>query len=155
MNMVFQIYDHPIEPDEFLREDMLYDEFVGPVASHVFDDVYIDEVINALIEQLEPFGIVYSEKERSLVFKEGFKKRYFKNKFERLKVTVAEMTLDDFVNANMAYRLSQIVEEKFDVYITQNTSIEGNAYYCTLDNFIREMTEGTVYYFGVVIGYDL
>lgn len=155
MNMVFQIYDHPIEPDEFLGEDMLYDEFVGPVASHVFDDVYIDEVINALIEQLEPFGIVYSEKERSLVFKEGFKKRYFKNKFERLKVTVAEMTLDDFVNANMAYRLSQIVEEKFDVYITQNTSIEGNAYYCTLDNFIREMTEDKIYYFGSVVGYDL
>jgi hypothetical protein len=149
---IFQLERTPLREEEFVTEEEFYDGFVGIVADYVDSDIDREEEILYFINQLKPYGIIYNPEEQSIVFKEGFKEKYFLEKFNKLKQLTSELTLEEFAGIETfdelkLWKIKQLIEDKFGTYIyTENC-------WMPLDAFLREMEEGEKYYFGSVIDY--
>lgn len=149
---IFQLERTPLKEEEFVTEEEFYDNFVGSIADYVDSDIDREEEILYFVNQLKPYGIIFYPEEQSILFKEGFKEKYFLEKFNKLKQLTSELTLKEFAGIETfdelkLWRIKQLIEDKFGIYIyTKN-------YWTPLDAFLREMEEGEKYYFGSVIDY--
>ncbi|MBP2070751.1 MULTISPECIES: hypothetical protein [Thermoanaerobacterium] len=148
--LIFQLNDEIIDKDDFLTEEELYDDFVGIIADYVDGDIDRDAAISELVISLTPYGIVHDPTEQSIVFKKGFKEKFFKPRLEKLKKRIANLTLKDFIgnsNTLFLYEIKNLIEEKYGIYVYTNKC------WATFDEFVREMKEGQKYYFGSAIDY--
>lgn len=122
---IFQLSYEKINKDDFITEENFYeDSFIGSVADYVSDNIDRKEDIKWLMERLKPYGAILNKKEESIFFPKGFKKKYFSKKFEELKKMVNEMTLEEFIDGITAYKLGQIIESKFDFYISVTPELD-------------------------------
>lgn len=150
--LIFQLNDEIIDKDDFLTEEELYDDFVGIIADYVDGDIDRDAAIGELILSLTPYGIIYDPTEQSIVFKKGFKKAFFKERYTNLKKYISKLTLEEFSGSTDTfplYCIKKTIEDKFGTYIYFGYSC------ITLDEFVREMEEGKKYYFGSAIDYHI
>ncbi|WP_434576882.1 hypothetical protein [Thermoanaerobacterium thermosaccharolyticum] len=149
-NMIFQLSNEIIESDDFLYEEELYDNFVGVIADYVNGDIDRNAAISELIISLTPYGIIYDPTEQSIIFKEGFKEAFFKDRYINLKKYISKLTLEEFCgNADSfsLYRIKKTIEDKYGTYIYFGDG------YITFDEFARNMKEEQKYYFGSAIDY--
>lgn len=149
-NTIYQLEENKIKSEDFAKKEDFYDDFVGSVADSVDDSLDRNETINEFIDSLKPYGIVYESYEQSIIFKKGFKEKFFKPRLEKLKKRIANLTLKDFIgdsNTLFLYEIKNLIEEKYGIYVYTNKC------WATFDEFVREMEEGKKYYFGSVIDY--
>lgn len=130
--------------------------FREEVTDHIYviSNEEMNEAIESLIEYTFPFDyITYNPKEKTIILKDGTKKKYFEGQFEKFKQISANMKLEDFIKPisnDHLYYLMQSIERTFKTYVY----FDGYMEYITLDEFIRQAEEGKQkYYFGNVLKY--
>lgn len=127
-----------------------------PFADYVYETGEKEKLLRhkrevvSLKERVGKYGVKVDEKESTIVFKKGFKERYFKNKFKSFKKLTNDLTLEAFsgeTSSNGSIHLIETaLEDKFSAYIYDD-------YPKTLDDFVRELKEEKTYYLGEIFGY--
>lgn len=144
---IFQFSEQPIEPDDYIREEDFYDNFVGYIADYVNGNTDRKADIAWLVSSLKSYGIIYNEEEESIIFPENFKTEYFKRRFDKFIKLVRELDLNKFSEDTFElWELQQLIEDKYGFYIYID-------YYETLDSFIRNLHGEQKYYIGATIDY--
>jgi len=149
--IIIQLEEEPLESKEEYASAMdFYEDFVGQVADYVSDDIDRDEEIKYFVEEMKKYGISYDEKKQSIVFLEGFKERYFAERFFKLKEVVKNLTLEEFAkDSSKAWGLTQLIEKKYGTYVYNSDSS-----WMTFDDFVRDqLEEGKTYYIGGIVDY--
>ncbi len=147
---IFQFSDQPIHPNDYIREENFYDNFVEEIADYISSDTNRDADIEWLISSLKRYGIIYNEEEESIIFPEDFKIKYFKSRYDKFKELTQKIDLIDFSKDEFVLReLQQLIEDKYGFYIYTYY------YYETLDNFIRNLNDVKKYYIGGTIDYHM
>ena len=142
----------PIEKDERVEESTFYEDFVGTIADYV-DEIKEEgdrkECIKCFVGSMGPDIVTFDEKAESITFSEDAKRLYFKNAYHEFMMMTLKLTLTDFATTDLKpYKLSKLIENKYDYYIY----IDGSYY--TLDYFMRIIAEpGKPYYFGGIVKY--
>jgi hypothetical protein len=149
--MIFQLSEEPIKKEDFLQEEILYGSFVGKIADYISSDVNRDEEIESFVKnELEPYGVFYDPIEQSIIFAKNFKRKFFEQQYQKFKEYASKISMKVFAgyeNSFYSYQLQAAINREFATYIFIYSS------YMTLDEFIREMTEGQKYYFGAAMDY--
>ncbi|KHO63162.1 hypothetical protein THYS13_12740 [Thermoanaerobacter sp. YS13] len=148
---IFQLEKNPLRFEEdFACEEDFYDDFVGIIADYVSDDIDRDVEIQYFIKELEKYGVKYNAKEQSIIFLNGFKEKYFKERFFKLKEAVQKLTFENFIkDAPDVWEIKNLIDEKYETYIYSNESS-----WMTLNEFVRyNLKEGQKYYIGAVLDY--
>jgi len=148
---IFQLEEKPLRFEEdFATEEDFYDDFVGVIADYVSDDVDRDVEIQYFVKYLEKYGVKYNAKEQSIIFLKGFKEKYFKERFFKLKEAVQKLTFENFIKDTLeVWEIKNLIDEKYGIYIYSNESS-----WMTLDEFVRcNLKEGQKYYIGTVLDY--
>lgn len=132
--------------------------FINSIADYVSDETdkekdikWFTDVLNDKCNNL--FKIKYdniSKEIEFITFLKGFKHSYFKEKYEQFKEMTNGLTIEDFANRFKSYKLSNSLEDKFNIYVYNHE--DGLQ---TLDSFIRGLNndEDETYYFGSTIDY--
>lgn len=146
---IFQLSEVPVDKEDYITEDEFIDGFVGMIADYVSSDTDRREDIQWLCSALKEYGIIYDENEESIIFLEGFKKKYFKERFEKLRTTLQNMSLEEFSSDSLAaFELASLIENRFSFYVYYEYTWQ------SLDNFVRsELKEGQKYYIGGTLDY--
>lgn len=149
---IYQLAEEPLNEEDFATEEDFYESFVGTIADYVTaKDIDRKEEIQYFVKELEKYGVIYDPQEQSIIFKPGFKKQYFKEKFEKFKKITQELTFKEFAgivsNLNM-WEIKTLIEDKFGDYV-----YIGYIYYPIDEFFRKDMKEGKKYYFGTVLDY--
>jgi acyl carrier protein len=146
---IFQLSEVPVNKEDYITEDEFIDGFVGMIADYVSSDTDRREDIQWLCSVLKEYGIIYDENEESIIFLEGFKKKYFKERFEKLRTTLQNMSLEEFSSDSLAaFELASLIENRFSFYVYSEYTWQ------SLDNFVRsELKEGQKYYIGGTLDY--
>ena len=146
------IDDYSLEEYDF-NYDSKHEWFIGQVADYINEDTDKNEDVEWFLACMEEcnrfFTINRTDTEvESITFSPGFKRMYFFERFNKLQQTVDEMNLDDFTSSIKAYRLRQLVEEKFGFYVCCENNLQ------SMDDFVRDLPDAeTTYYFGNTIDY--
>ena len=146
------IDDYSLEEYDF-NYDSKHEWFIGQVADYVNEDTDKNEDVEWFLACMEEcnrfFTINRTDTEvESITFLPGFKRMYFFERFNKLQQTVDEMNLDDFTSSIKAYRLRQLVEEKYGFYVCCENNLQ------SMDDFVRDLPDAeTTYYFGNTIDY--
>ena len=94
----------------------------------------------------------YKKEEGSLVFKEGARQLYFKERYEDFINAANSISLDVFagdLDPFAVHNIRQLIENTFSLYVLWDYG------YCSLDYFIREhMKVGKPLYIGEIFKYD-
>lgn len=147
---IFQMDIEPINKKDYIDESTFYeDTFIGTIADYVDEDTNRDEDIQWLVDCYKKYGMEYNKKEDYIIFKKGFKKNYFRERFELFKETIDELTFEDFAydtRANL-YKIKSLMEDRFSFYVYFDD------YWMTFDRFVRQLEEGKKYYLGATIDY--
>ncbi|SDF51992.1 hypothetical protein SAMN04244560_00854 [Thermoanaerobacter thermohydrosulfuricus] len=147
---IFQLEERPLRFEEdYACEEDFYEGFVGTVADYVSEDVNREEEIKYFVEFLKKYGIMYNPEEQSIVFPEGFKIQYFRERLEKLKKIVEDITIEEFsTDSTKVWILKNLIEEKYGVYIYYKKTWKN------FDEFVRyDLQEGGKYYIGSVLDY--
>ncbi|SDG49155.1 hypothetical protein SAMN04244560_02440 [Thermoanaerobacter thermohydrosulfuricus] len=147
---IFQLEEKPLRFEEdFACEEDFYEGFVGIIADYVSEDVNKEEEINYFITYLGKYGIIYNSEEQSIVFPEGFKAKYFSERFLKLKKIIEDLIIEEFsTDSTKVWILKNLIEEKYGIYIYHKGS------WRTFDEFVRyNLKEGQEYYIGTVLDY--
>ena len=91
--------------------------------------------------------------EAYIIFHKGFKEYYFNNRFENVKKTVENMTLDNFMDDTYVFALQNMIDDEFGYYVFN----EGRGYN-SLDDWIRDNIkndEESKYWLGSVFNYHI
>lgn len=146
------IDDYSLEEYDF-NYDSKHEWFIGQVADYINEDTDKNEDVEWFLACMEEcnrfFTINRTDTEvESITFSPGFKRMYFFERFNKLQQTVDEMNLDDFTSSIKAYRLRQLVEEKYGFYVCCENNLQ------SMDDFVRDLPDAeTTYYFGNTIDY--
>ena len=146
------IDDYSLEEYDF-NYDSQHEWFIGQVADYINEDTDKNEDVEWFLACMEEcnrfFTINRTDTEvESITFSPGFKRMYFFERFNKLQQTVDEMNLDDFTSSIKAYRLRQLVEEKYGFYVCCENNLQ------SMDDFVRDLPDAeTTYYFGNTIDY--
>lgn len=145
---IFQLSINSVKEEDFIGEEVFYDNgFVGQIADYVSEDTNREEDILWFLDFVGDYGIQYDEEEKSIIFLEGFKRNYFREKFEEFNQIVKEIDLDKFINSREIYQLEQLITDKYGFYVFMD-------YAQTLDDFVRyNLEENVKYYFGNTFDY--
>ena len=156
---IFQLSTEVIDQDEYISEDYFYDDFVGTIADYVSGDTDRNGDIEWFLSVVGEFGATLNSEDESLIFNQGFKENYFRERLDSLKQMVQDVSLSAFsgnfgdatsVEEFLAvYRIEKLVNDTNSFYIYNNA--EGG--YGTLDHFVRNLEEGKKYFFGATIDY--
>jgi hypothetical protein len=144
---IFQLSEHPINPDDYIIEEDFYDNFIGEVADYVSGDTCRNEDIYWFVSSLKQYGIIYNEKEESIIFPEDFKFKYFKSRYDKFVKLSQEIDLRKFSSDDLElWSLQQLIENKYGFYIFTN-------HYEPLDSFVRQLQGEEKYFIGGTIDY--
>lgn len=147
---IFQMDIEPINKKDYIDESTFYeDTFIGTIADYVDEDTNRDEDIQWLVDCYEKYGMEYNKEEDYVIFKKGFKKNYFRERFKLFKETIDELTFEDFAydtRANL-YKIKSLMEDRFSFYVYFDD------YWMTFDRFVRQLEEDKKYYLGATIDY--
>lgn len=152
---ILQIHYEPIEDYDRITEELFFDNgFLDSVGDYVSDNTDEESDIKDLLSSFPEDYIKYNDKDKTIIFKEGFKKAYFKPEYEKFKSIVSQFDLELFSGVTSysedkkacIYTLKNSIENVFGTYIYED-------YYMCLKEFLRELDEGKTYYFGATIGY--
>lgn len=152
--------DEKREHDFFLTSELESNDFVGNVADYIMnvkDNGVKNEPefsIKRLVDYLEYYLgdlFKFDSKDNSFIFAEGFKQKFFKNIFEKLKDIINNMTLEEFSGCKCEdYPLDNVerlINDEYGYYIYTDE-------YNTLDEFIRFIAEpGVKYTIGDIVDY--
>lgn len=149
---IFQMEKAPVDLAEYMvEEDIENSGFFNTIADYIDCDTDRIDDISWLVKHLSSFDeIIYDKLEDSIIFKEGFKQKYFAKPYKKLVDTIAETTLEEFSGNNTMklFIMQNAIENKYGFYVYD----EGNG--CvTFDYFVRNLTENTKYYIGATIDY--
>jgi len=149
---IYQVSLTPLTPDDYIDEEMFYEDFVGHNATYVDDSTDQKEGIKRLKQEL---GEAAEWDGNS--FKIIDKEKFFRGKFIRFKDDIERLeiySLDTFsgtvpsdLDLDM-YRLNKHYSDEFGTYMYD----EGNSIR-TIDQFVRQANLGETWYVGKVIGY--
>lgn|SRR5699024_7753412 len=149
---IYQISKEPIVKDDYVSEDLFYDEIFNHVADYVTEETNREDDINWLVGSLSDLPYTFNQDEKSIVFHPGFKEAYFESDFIKFKSLTANMTLDSFSNNNIdgmnLYRIIKCINDKFGFY-----TIDDDNMVQTMDEFIRDIEENTKYFIGGTLDY--
>jgi hypothetical protein len=148
---VFQVSLEPLDVDEYITEEDLYENpFVGTIADYVSDNCNRTEDIQWLISYISKYDMSYNTSEGSITFKKGFRKEYFKTKYEEFQEYARKITFEVFMDSMgyELYKLEKCIEDKFGFYIySDENGLE------TLDSFVRRLEADQKYYVGGTVDY--
>ena len=147
---IFQMDIEPINKKDYIDESTFYeDTFIGTIADYVDEDTNRDEDIQWLVDCYEKYGMEYNKEEDYVIFKKGFKKNYFRERFKLFKETIDELTFEDFAYGTRAnlYKIKSLMEDRFSFYVYFDD------YWMTFDRFVRQLEKGKKYYLGATIDY--
>lgn len=149
--IIIQLEEEPLKSkEEYVSAVEFYEDFIGQVADYVSDDVDRDEEIKYFVKEIEKYGISYDKEKQSIVFLQGFKERYFAERFFKLKEAVKNLTLEEFAkDSSKAWGLTQLIKKKYGTYVYSNDSS-----WMTFDDFVRDqLEEEKTYYIGGIVDY--
>jgi hypothetical protein len=104
----------------------------------------------SLKERIEDFGVEVDKEDNSIIFKKGFKKKYFEEKFKTFKKLSNDLTLESFSGTTSSNGKLHLIEKSFE---EKMSSYIHDGYPKTLDEFVRGLTEEKKYYIGEIFGY--
>ena len=162
---IIQLEKYPIEETSRISCDTIQDcednkWFFVNVADYVREDEESDETIDAFInflQSFEPFVEVFSdEKEKWIVFKEGFTQAYFENlypQFEEalqnlVKKTSVETLCKKYEMSGLIYPLRALSGDGIGTYVDN-----GEMGLISLPSFIRRIEPNVKYYIGSTVEY--
>ena len=123
------------------------DGFIGPIADYVSNECNREEDIAWFMQLYGKHGVVFDKDKECFIFKEGFKESYFKDRYDKIKDDMHNLTLEEFSSdPNKVYMIKRYVEERFGFYVYFDHAE-------TLDSFVRELEYDTEYYVGETIDY--
>lgn len=147
--------------DDILNKDK-HRWFISCVATYIenikktskYYDSYIDWFLENLARKINfyegCYEFIWDDKHRKIgiTFLPGIKYIYFEERYKRIKLSVKNMTEEQFHSPYFVFHLQDVIDKKYKTYIYANDTI------MTLDSFIRELPDDKVtYYFGSIIGY--
>ena len=150
---IFQISKSPISEDEFIDESKYFDNFVGYIADYV-DDLGANEDCYEWLGGTP--GIEYHQSDKSITIVD--KSAYFSGKYKEFKECLESLSklseetfsTSDFEFGMDMYRLKAAYNDEFAFYFDD----DGEEFYMrTLDDFMREVSNGDKFYRGNVIDY--
>lgn len=151
-NNIYQVSLTPLTPEDYIDEEMFFDNFVGNKASYVEESKDRDKDIQALQKELKDAAEWDGNS-----FKIVDKKAFFRGKHLRFNDVLEKISLyelDDFSGNNPSdldfdmYRLNKCYSDEFGTffYDDQNNTR-------TIDQFVRQANIGETWYVGNVITY--
>ena len=147
---IFQISKEPITKDNYAHTSRYEDGFVGRIADYVVEsDSKASDIswLTTCHEGLKVEGNTLTIISKEEYFEKSFTE--FKNLLEELK----DYTITDFIdrkNWMKFYNLKASYNEEYGFYIDDNDEYFGIA---TLDEFMRNVEDGDVYYIGCIFDY--
>lgn len=156
MGKIFQISEHPFMENELVSEDLISNVGVVPGVTCIVSEVS-GEAKNYAI-----WGFLYGidndactfdqTEETSIVFNEGFREDYFKNKLTYLRHATIDMTVETFIDAPDKYLnyLECLVRDTYGDYVY----IKDQGCVC-FDDFVRGLVGEKKYYFGAAFHYEV
>ena len=152
---IFQISKNPITEDQLLTEDRYIDDgFVGRIADYVSEQMDVEDDLNWLINCQK--GIELIKEDDTFKIKIVSKKDYFEKSFEEFQNLVKKFndyTLDEFIDSKNwfdFYQMKSCYDDKYAFYFDDSDDYFGIT---TLDDFVRNVEEGSIYYIGKTFDY--
>lgn len=142
---IFQINNEIINENEMMTESDFYElDFLDNMIQYVSENSSI--TADCFFDQIKDIAKINKE-EKSFIFNNDAKEKYFNNQYIRFKNKVETLTLDAFINdSTTLWELKNLIDSVFDDYIYTS--------YCrTMDQFMREMVPGQTYYLGSILMY--
>ena len=150
-NRIFEVSKYAMDPHDWLVADDLAEcTFVGNISDYVrdIDDVDRLESIEWLIKcTTGALNVTLEDSNYKLTLAQNGKQSYFEKRLDSLKSMINEMTIDEFADDMTAWKIQELINERYSFYVYE----EG--LYQTLDNFIRNIKDGEVYYICGVLDY--
>lgn len=153
---VDNVTENPLIESDILGDWDYPGWFIPTIADYVDDHTDREDDISWFISNLQNHkDYIKVEKIKdddiyySITFLNGFKKEYFKDRFEAFKKEINNITLDNFCESMNSYRIRSLIEDKYSFYIYGQDDGLYN-----LDAFVRDnLIEGETYYFGTTLDY--
>lgn len=149
---IYQVSLTPLTKDDYIDEEIFYENFVGQYATYVNEETDREKAIERLKHELSS-----SVEWKNNSFKIIDKSAFFQTKFIRFNDAIEKVStydLDDFsgetdsdIDLDM-FRLNKCYSDKFGTYIYDEDNSTR-----TIDQFIRQTKENETWYIGNVIGY--
>lgn len=148
---IFQIEKESIPKEDYITADCIPDWFTYSIADYVSDDCDREDDINWLIESdLEDIASVIGDK---LIFTSNTRS-YFKSNYDtfiRAAKELSEVTIDNFIEGHTVstplYRLKKSFDDGYGFYVYRDNNL------WTLDEFMRTVKDGEIYYIGGTVDY--
>lgn len=148
---IFQIEKEAISEDEYIDSDSIPEWFTNVIADYTSDDNDrqndIDWLMTAALNE-----VATAEKDK-LIFSSDVR-RYFKEKHEafvKAAEKLSQTPFDDFVSKyavdSVLFNLKEAYSDRYGFYVYIDDDL------VTLDDFMRDVKDGEVYYFGGVVDY--
>ena len=151
---IFQVSKKRITKDNRIEEWRYEDDFVGRIADYVVKTEDTDNDLKWLTTCKK--GIKVNKKSRVITLEIVSKEEYFEQSFEEFKGFIKKFndyTLSDFIDSRNwfdFYQLKDSYDDKHAFYIDDNDEYFGIA---TLDEFMRNVEDGDIYYIGNIFDY--
>lgn len=142
---IFELSKQPVKnrinEDTFMDE---YDSFVGSIADYVqdIDDTY-EDAVEGLLHELGASAI-YNKEDNSITV--VHKDMFLQSNYERFKELTKDVTLEQFKDWYWVSRVQDCLSDKFGTYIYYG-------YPRPIDDFMREVKDGDVFYIGGIVDY--
>lgn len=101
-------------------------------------------LINLVVVNKDKEGLI-----ESILFKKGFKEKYFEDALNNVKAKINSMKAEEFANSRGFDKLDKLVNGSHAFY-----QYEQDYGYSTFDDFVRNLKYNKIYYFGDTIDYS-
>ena len=148
---IFQIEKKPLTKEEYIESVCIPDWFTNSIADYTSNDCDREDDIAWLMDA--SLGSIASLDGDKLTFSSNVR-RYFKEKYEAFikeAEKLSKTSFDDFISGNstnMFFRMNEAYSDRYGFYVYSD-----DGFLDTLDNFMREVKDGDVYYIGGVVDY--
>jgi ribosome biogenesis SPOUT family RNA methylase Rps3 len=144
---VFELTKEPILEDNWLNEDDLCDtSFIGEIADFVTTSPKSEREADIQWLLGHKPG-VFSRSGDKLIITASTKRAYLGERYADLKKHVAQLSFTDFCDDFKVCILKRMILDTGSFYVYDN------GYWSPLDTFIRDASEGDVFYVGGIVDY--
>ena len=150
---IFEVSWEPLPESDWVGADEFTENgFVGSVADYTVG--INEEERHKSVERLNKhvlgtLEIVPEGSNYKLTLLPNGKEEYFGHRLNSLKSLIYNMSIEEFCRDVVAFQMQEEINKRHSFYIYSD------GYYQTLDNFIRDLNEGEVYYICGVIDYHM